>query len=152
MQAKGKIHHETWKLADGRAGTVDDVSVFVIPLLPYQKEYISWKDNQESDMHDSELSVNFGQLSLKQSPGKTSFFPVPTSIVYCHEEQIIDISIKQKKKGRISLIESAQASSATSTDSRRRNRSSSVPSQYQGICGRTLTAKRSKSFTDINNL
>lgn len=37
--ARGSLHEHSWQLKDNKLASVDDISVFVIPLLPYKLEY-----------------------------------------------------------------------------------------------------------------
>ncbi|OQR68838.1 protein phosphatase 1H-like [Tropilaelaps mercedesae] len=39
MQSRGKISGSNWRTADNRPATVDDISVFVIPLRDYKREH-----------------------------------------------------------------------------------------------------------------
>jgi hypothetical protein len=39
MSARGKLKERNWKRANGTPATIDDISVFVIPILPYKEEY-----------------------------------------------------------------------------------------------------------------
>lgn len=39
MSARGKLKDRNWKRANGSPATIDDISVFVIPILPYKEEY-----------------------------------------------------------------------------------------------------------------
>jgi len=39
MSARGKMKERNWKRSNGTAATIDDISVFVIPILPYKEEY-----------------------------------------------------------------------------------------------------------------
>ncbi|CAG2163385.1 unnamed protein product [Oppiella nova] len=45
MHSRGKSRERGrgWKTADNKTATIDDISVFVIPLKPYKEEYINWK-------------------------------------------------------------------------------------------------------------
>ncbi|XP_023714753.1 protein phosphatase 1H isoform X2 [Cryptotermes secundus] len=72
MHSRGKLYEKNWKTADGKAATIDDISVFVIPLAPYKEEYTEWKQEYEA-IHgiyetSCETSEGFGKLSLKTSP------------------------------------------------------------------------------------
>jgi hypothetical protein len=75
MQSRGKLYEKNWKTADGKAATIDDISVFVIPLAPYKEEYTEWKQEYEAihGMYETsfEASEGFGKLSLKTSPVAT---------------------------------------------------------------------------------
>jgi hypothetical protein len=80
MHSRGKLFEKKWKTADGKAATVDDISVFVIPLAPYKEEYMEW--NQEYDAireiyeTSCESSELFGKLSLRTSPVPAGKFVV----------------------------------------------------------------------------
>ena len=39
MSARGKLRDRNWRRSDNLAATIDDISVLVIPILPYQEEY-----------------------------------------------------------------------------------------------------------------
>lgn len=45
MYSRGKLREKGrgWKTADNKPATIDDISVFVIPLKPYRDEYLEWK-------------------------------------------------------------------------------------------------------------
>lgn len=44
IHARGdSICRSRWKLPDGRWASLDDISVFVIPLKPYKDEYLEWR-------------------------------------------------------------------------------------------------------------
>ena len=40
MAARGKLKERNWKRSAGGAATIDDISVFVIPILPYKHEFL----------------------------------------------------------------------------------------------------------------
>ncbi|CAN7988734.1 unnamed protein product [Ixodes hexagonus] len=42
MHSRGKLKERNWRTADNRAATIDDISVFVIPLKAYQDEHRAW--------------------------------------------------------------------------------------------------------------
>ena len=46
MASRGKQREKGkgWRTADSRVATIDDISVFVIPLKPYKDEYLKWKE------------------------------------------------------------------------------------------------------------
>ena len=37
MAARGKLKERNWRRSSGGAATIDDISVFVIPILPYKQ-------------------------------------------------------------------------------------------------------------------
>lgn len=43
MAARGKLKERNWKRSNGAPATIDDISVLVIPILPYKNEYLSHK-------------------------------------------------------------------------------------------------------------
>jgi len=47
MSARGKLRDRNWKRSDGSPATIDDISVFVIPILPYKEEYLKQKETGE---------------------------------------------------------------------------------------------------------
>jgi len=47
MSARGKLKDRNWKRSDGSPATIDDISVFVIPILPYKDEYLKQKETGE---------------------------------------------------------------------------------------------------------
>ncbi|XP_069693404.1 protein phosphatase 1H [Periplaneta americana] len=75
MHSRGKLYEKNWKTADGKPATIDDISVFVIPLTPYKEEYIKWKQESEAlrGIYDTlgDTTEAFGKLSLKTSPVAT---------------------------------------------------------------------------------
>lgn len=75
MHSRGKLYEKNWKTADGKPATIDDISVFVIPLAPYKEEYMEWKQEYEAIRGIYETSCDtgeeFGKLSLKTSPVAT---------------------------------------------------------------------------------
>ncbi len=48
MSSRGKLNERSWRTADGKSATIDDISVFVIPLAAYKEEYLHWKLEMES--------------------------------------------------------------------------------------------------------
>ncbi|KAI1278713.1 Protein phosphatase 1H [Halotydeus destructor] len=46
MASRGKCKErgKGWKTSENRVATIDDISVFVIPLKPYQQEFKKWKE------------------------------------------------------------------------------------------------------------
>lgn len=75
MHSRGKLCEKNWKTADGKPATIDDISVFVIPLAPYKEEYMEWKQEYEAirGIYENSCETNeeFGKLSLKTSPVAT---------------------------------------------------------------------------------
>jgi serine/threonine protein phosphatase PrpC len=49
MAARGKLMERNWKHNDDSPATIDDISVFAIPILPYKAEYAEWKTRAFED-------------------------------------------------------------------------------------------------------
>lgn len=48
MSSRGKLNERSWRTSDNKSATIDDISVFVIPLAAYKEEYLGWKLQVES--------------------------------------------------------------------------------------------------------
>lgn len=46
MGSRGKLRERNWRTSDDKHATIDDISVFVVPLRPYQEEHRAWKARQ----------------------------------------------------------------------------------------------------------
>ena len=46
MSSRGKLNDRSWRTSDNKSATIDDISVFVIPLSPYKEEWKQWKRMQ----------------------------------------------------------------------------------------------------------
>lgn len=46
MGSRGKLRERNWRTSDDKHATIDDISVFVVPLRPYQEEHRTWKARQ----------------------------------------------------------------------------------------------------------
>lgn len=44
MHSRGKLREKSWRTAFGKPATIDDITVFVIPLLPYKEEFQQWQE------------------------------------------------------------------------------------------------------------
>lgn len=44
MAARGKLVERNWRTADNKSATIDDISVFVIPLAFYKDEHQAWRE------------------------------------------------------------------------------------------------------------
>lgn len=63
MAARGKLVERNWKHNDDSPATIDDISVFVIPIQPYKTEYAEWKAGKRpipasSSGHSSHKTFN----------------------------------------------------------------------------------------------
>lgn len=58
MAARGKLKDGLWKRPDGSSATIDDISVFVVPLQPYQFEYqLETQNNLQGSLSSSRDST-----------------------------------------------------------------------------------------------
>ncbi|MPC39216.1 protein phosphatase 1H-like isoform X1 [Portunus trituberculatus] len=46
MGSRGKLKERYWRTGDDKHATIDDITVFVVPILPYQEEHRVWKARQ----------------------------------------------------------------------------------------------------------
>lgn len=46
MHSRGKLRERNWRTADNKLATIDDISVFVIPLRPYKEEHLQWEKSR----------------------------------------------------------------------------------------------------------
>lgn len=53
MHSRGKLRERSWRTINGSPATIDDITVFVIPLLPYKEEYHQWLEARRyvSEIH-----------------------------------------------------------------------------------------------------
>lgn len=61
MCSRGKLNERSWRTADSKSATIDDISVFVIPLAAYKEEHLRWKQEMESQSQrqsDHQVSVD----------------------------------------------------------------------------------------------
>ena len=74
MAARGKQRDKGkgWRTSDNKVATIDDISVFVIPLKAYQDEYSKWKEARI-------LVSNFTASRTVTSPAATSSAATGTS-------------------------------------------------------------------------
>ena len=61
MTSRGKQMNQkskNWRTAENKAATIDDISVFVVPIQPYRDEYIKWKQAREILQNNSPKASN----------------------------------------------------------------------------------------------
>lgn len=69
MHSRGKSKENgSWRTHNEEPATIDDISTFVIPLKPYQQEYIKWKEARR-----------LVRLQSQNSSNQTKTVPTPTS-------------------------------------------------------------------------
>lgn len=80
MCSRGKLNERSWRTADSKSATIDDISVFVIPLAAYKEEYLRWKLEMEShtlrpETKAADIPVNepvgsLSTVSVGNQPGR----------------------------------------------------------------------------------
>lgn len=71
MHSRGKPEGHNWQTSDGAPGTIDDISVFVIPLAAYKKDWEAWK--LQNDKLRQGKSAQ--QISSKSAQASTNRYP-----------------------------------------------------------------------------
>lgn len=67
MGSRGKLRERNWRTTDDKHATIDDISVFVIPLRSYQEEHRDWLAKQEAGWEkDSVENKNSGDGNEEQ--------------------------------------------------------------------------------------
>ncbi|KAK8737254.1 hypothetical protein OTU49_004409 [Cherax quadricarinatus] len=56
MGSRGKLRDRNWRTSNDKHATIDDITVFVIPLKPYKEEYQEWTSKQKANGGDDEKS------------------------------------------------------------------------------------------------
>ena len=71
MAARGKLVDRNWKRNVGVNGeqvaaTIDDISVFVIPIVAYKKEYLSWKAEKLAKTKETPFDIETFEAEINQ--------------------------------------------------------------------------------------
>ena len=56
MAARGKLKERNWRRGNGDPATIDDITVLVIPILPYKQEQVG----VENDVVETDVELNTG--------------------------------------------------------------------------------------------
>jgi len=71
MAARGKLKDRNWRRSNGGPATIDDISVFVIPILPYKQEVLSSRSNgvggEEEGREAMEVEVEEGAHGVRDT-------------------------------------------------------------------------------------
>lgn len=73
MQSRGKMSGNNWRTAENRAATVDDISVFVIPLHEYRMEYERYLERVKIANGEKDIPIAMGELALEDDGGLPKF-------------------------------------------------------------------------------
>lgn len=58
MNSRGKYQDRSWRTSDNKAATIDDISVFVIPLKGYKEDFLQWQRQVETTLNSANHSAN----------------------------------------------------------------------------------------------
>jgi len=61
MSSRGKLTERNWRTSESRSATIDDISVFVIPIIDYKRDYSAWLE-QNSALRE-QLSANLNSIN-----------------------------------------------------------------------------------------
>ncbi|KAH6929419.1 hypothetical protein HPB50_027466 [Hyalomma asiaticum] len=79
MHSRGKLKERSWRTVDNRAATIDDISVFVIPLRGYQDEHRAWMATTRQQSEPQVQPQPQSQPQLQPLPQPQSQPPARTS-------------------------------------------------------------------------
>lgn len=77
MSSRGKMAERSWRTSDNKSATIDDISVFVVPLAQYKEDFLRWKheqearqsgDNEASDGHTTVETSSYVSFANQLSP------------------------------------------------------------------------------------
>ena len=69
MAARGKFKEKSWKRSNGDAATIDDITVIVIPILPYKQEVCNPPDNGHlTPDEEVELEIHYDEKKSGENP------------------------------------------------------------------------------------
>lgn len=83
MCSRGKLNERSWRTAENKSATIDDISVFVIPLAAYKEDFLRWKLEIESQTHTQLVRAS-------DVPAKESTESVSTSVTAKPQEEVIE--------------------------------------------------------------
>ncbi|UYV79164.1 PPM1J [Cordylochernes scorpioides] len=101
MSSRGKLRERNWKTSDNKLATIDDISVFVIPLLPYLQEYLQWSQ-QKAPTKIKDLQQNW--ISFKNTIIKAAKVSIPRGNIkkwipnYSHQAKDIQTLITKRNE------------------------------------------------------
>jgi len=132
MAARGKMKDRNWKRSQGGPATIDDISVFVIPILPYKQEMASARARLEAQEEGREAMEIEGEEDKDKGASCDSSSPAQS---YLHSQdadpQNNDTSQPQSEVGDPS--QGSQGSPDQWTDPNRRLQAS--PDQWESLNG-----------------
>ncbi|XP_059488514.1 protein phosphatase 1H [Neocloeon triangulifer] len=61
MSSRGKLTERNWRTSEGKSATIDDISVFVIPVVDYKREHAAWL-KQNAALRE-QISANLNSIN-----------------------------------------------------------------------------------------
>lgn len=104
MSSRGKLNERSWRTSDDKAATIDDISVFVIPLVGYKEDYMRWKQEQGESFLGSTESESVVDVASNAEPTVSA--------------ASVTVAESSPTGGYVSIIQPEQAEPDTLTDSR----------------------------------
>jgi len=65
MAARGKMKERNWRRSSGGPATIDDISVFVIPVLPYKQEVLAAKSKELEEEEEGREAMEVEEERVK---------------------------------------------------------------------------------------
>eukprot|EP00095_Tigriopus_kingsejongensis_P012725 maker-scaffold43_size480169-snap-gene-2.24 protein:Tk12725 transcript:maker-scaffold43_size480169-snap-gene-2.24-mRNA-1 annotation:"hypothetical protein DAPPUDRAFT_323991" len=94
MAARGKLVERNWQRNDEQSATIDDISVIVIPILAYQREWAEWLSLHPFSTPAPSVNGDASPLNPKKSesaPSASHAKEIPTPSQACPEESSPDV-------------------------------------------------------------
>ena len=85
MAARGKLKERNWRRNAGGPATIDDISVFVIPLLPFKQETLSLLSS--NNIEEAFIGVSEPEDGREAMEVETVEAEVPKSNFICDNEE-----------------------------------------------------------------
>ncbi|KAG7161714.1 phosphatase 1H-like [Homarus americanus] len=98
MASRGKLRERNWRTSDDKHATIDDISVFVIPLKSYQEAYQEWTSKQEANIGDPKKSSSGNSNNVNRTCDASEVNVVSTEKSSCKEETDLCPSVVQNSE------------------------------------------------------
>merc|ERR1712037_871645 len=70
MAARGKMKERNWRRSAGGPATIDDISVFVIPVLPYKQEMLAAKSRELEEEEEGREAMEVEEEKVSTDAGE----------------------------------------------------------------------------------
>ncbi|XP_065351032.1 protein phosphatase 1H [Cloeon dipterum] len=58
MSSRGKLTERNWRTSEGKSATIDDISVFVIPIVDYKRDHSAWLEQNKALREQISANMN----------------------------------------------------------------------------------------------